>query len=440
LDIINLLLIALLIVATAFFVASEFAVVKVRASRIDQLVAEGHPKAPAVKKVIENLDGYLSACQLGITITALGLGMLGKPTVESLLFPVFVAFDIPKEFSDFLSYAIAFGSITFLHVVIGELAPKSIAIQKAEEVSLWLAKPLIWFYVLLYPFIWTLNGSARVLVRMFGFAQMNEHDSTHSEEELRILMSQSLKSGQINKSEYKYVEKVFEFDDRIAKEIMVPRTQMVCLSADASFEENLNIIKSEQFTRYPVIVEEDKDNVIGIVNTKELFLAHIQDIEIRISDYLRPVLSVIETVPVQSLLRRMQQEQVHMTVLIDEYGGTAGLITIEDIIEEIVGEIRDEFDAEERDMVEKVQKDNIIIDGKVLIAEVNELLGLNLDDEEIDTISGWLYTQIPDISEGVKYEHEGYLYTIVEMDRLRISKVEIKKQAAQEKPLTPVEK
>jgi CBS domain containing-hemolysin-like protein len=429
LEIINLFLIALLIIGTAFFVAAEFAVVKVRASRIDQLISEGNKNAAAVKTIIGNLDGYLSACQLGITITALALGMLGEPTLEILFHPLFVSLQIPPAIVTPLSIAIAFALITFLHVVVGELAPKTLAIQKAETVSLWLARPLIGFYKLLYPFIWALNGSARLLVRIFGLEQVSEHEFAHSEEELRILLSESLKGGQINKNEYKYVNNIFEFDDRLAKEIMVPRTQMVCLYADLPFDENLKIIESEQFTRYPV-VDQDKDNITGVVNMKELFMAHIQNKSIRIADYVRPVLTVIETIPIHSLLRRMQKEQVHMAILIDEYGGTAGIITIEDMVEEIVGEIRDEFDAEERPMVEK-DKDNMVLDGKVLINEVNELLGIELDDEEIDTIGGWLYTQIPDIKEGIEYEYEGFLFKIIEMDRLRISKIEIKSSEQQ---------
>jgi CBS domain containing-hemolysin-like protein len=425
LEIINLLLIALLITGTAFFVAAEFAVVKVRPSRIDQLIMGGNKNAGAVKTIIDNLDGYLSACQLGITITALGLGMLGEPTVERLLHPLFVALQIPEGLVTPLTIVIAFSAITFLHVVLGELAPKTFAIQKAETISLMLARPLIGFYKLLYPFIWALNGSARFFVRLLGMRQVSEHEVAHSEEELRIILSESLKGGQINKAEYRYVSNIFEFDDRLAKEIMVPRTQMVCLYSNLPFEENLEIIRSEQFTRYPV-VEEDKDNIIGVVNMKELFMAHVQNRSIQISEYVRPVLTVIETIQVQSLLKRMQKERVHMAVLIDEYGGTAGIITVEDIIEEIVGEIRDEFDAEERPMVEQGQ-DKMILDGKVLINEVNDLLGIELEDDDMDTIGGWLYTQISDVNEGIEYEYEGFLFKIVEMDRLRISKVEIQR-------------
>jgi CBS domain containing-hemolysin-like protein len=224
LDIFNLFLVALLIFFTAFFVAVEFAVVKVRPTRIDQLVEEGNKKAVAAKKVISNLDGALSACQLGITLTSLGLGWLGEPTVEHLLHPAFVDLNLPETVSKTLSFLIAFGSITFLHVVLGELAPKTVAIQKAEAVSMALSRPLLWFTKVMYPFIWLLNGSARLFTKMLGFREVTEHEVAHSEEELRIILSESYKRGEINKSEYNYVNRVFKFDNRVAKEIMVPRT------------------------------------------------------------------------------------------------------------------------------------------------------------------------------------------------------------------------
>ena len=238
-DIINLVLIAILIALTAFFVASEFAIVKVRSTRVDQLIEEGNVNAIPAKSVISNLDEYLSTCQLGITMTALGLGWIGEATVERILLPVFIQFNIPDSVSHVLSIAIAFSFITFIHVVVGELAPKTLAIQKAEKITLLFAKPLIGFNKLMYPFIWVLNGSARILTRMFGLKAVTEHDIAHSEEELRIIVSESYKSGEINQSEFKYVNKIFEFDDRIAKEIMVPRTEIATLSKMDTIQEFL---------------------------------------------------------------------------------------------------------------------------------------------------------------------------------------------------------
>nr|WP_309101408.1 hemolysin family protein [Fredinandcohnia onubensis] len=427
-------MVAILIALTAFFVASEFAIVKVRSTRIDQLVAEGRKSATAAKTVISNLDEYLSACQLGITVTALGLGFLGESTVEALLHPLFGILNIPDSFSSVLSIALAFLTITFLHVVVGELAPKTIAIQKAERITLFFARPLIFFYKLMFPFIWVLNGSARLLTGLFGFKRISEHDIAHTEEELRLILSESYKNGEINQSEYKYVNNIFEFDDRVAKEIMVPRTEIIALENDKTVQEILTIMTSEKYTRYPV-VDGDKDHIIGLVNLKELLTDVVTGTGAdgkTIEDYTRPIIHVIESIPIQELLAKMQRERVHMAILIDEYGGTSGLVTVEDIIEEIVGEIRDEFDTDEKPAVQKINDTTTILDGKVLIGEVNDLFGLQIDDTDVDTISGWILTEQIDIHPGDKIPFGDYEFRIIEMDGHHIKSLEIKKIIQQE--------
>ncbi|MGP4079772.1 hemolysin family protein [Pseudalkalibacillus sp. R45] len=419
----KLLSVAILIALTAFFVAAEFAIVKVRSTKIDKLVEDGNKKAVAARKVLDNLDGYLSACQLGITITALGLGWLGEPTVEQILHPVFEEFAISETLASTLSFIIAFSAITFLHVVLGELAPKTIAIQKAERISLLLSRPLILFYKIMYPFIWALNGSARVFTRLLGFKQANEHEVAHSEEELRIILSESYKSGEINKSELHYVNKIFEFDDRTAKEIMVPRTEMVCMFTDEPMEENISIMSNEKFTRYPV-ADGDKDHIIGLVNIKEVFNSLLLKEERPLNEFIRPVHKVIETTPIKTLLVHMQKERVHMMILVDEYGGTAGLVTVEDIIEEIVGEIRDEFDTEEKPQIEKLDRKHAILDGKALISDVNEFFKIEIDDSELDTIGGWLLTQSSDISIDEEYTFEHVTFRIIEADDQQIKRID----------------
>ena len=240
---IKLLAIFILIAITAFFVASEFAIVKVRSSRINQLIEDGHKRAVPAKQVISHLDEYLSACQLGITVTALGLGWLGEPTVEELLHPLFDKLGVDASVSSILSFIIAFAFVTFLHVVVGELAPKTMAIQKAEQLALMFSTPLILFYRIMFPFIWVLNGSARVLTGLFGIKPASEGEVAHSEEELRIILSESFKSGEINQSEYKYVNQIFEFDERIANEIMVPRTEMVVIEKGMRLLEVVELFK-----------------------------------------------------------------------------------------------------------------------------------------------------------------------------------------------------
>lgn len=423
----QLFMIVLLILFTAFFVATEFAVIRIRPSRVDQLVLEGRKNAVALQKVTANLDGYLSACQLGITITSLGLGWLGEPTVEALLEPVFERLDMPEQVTGPVAFLIAFTSVTYLHVVIGELAPKSAAIRKAEPIALLCAVPIIWFNRIMYPFIWLLNSSANRLVRLLGMRPAKEHEEAHSEDEIRIILSESYESGKINKTELGYVNRIFTFDDLLAREIMVPRTDMICLYTDKSLADNLKIIKREQYTRFPV-ASGSKDNIAGIISTKKFFLKYDNNPEFDFASLLMPALTVPDVMPVKSLLRKMQAEQVHMALLLDEYGGTSGLITIEDILEEIVGEIRDEFDKDEKKPIDMVEPGRYMVEGKVLLSELNEILGTHLPNDGVHTIGGWLYSENPDVKIGDTVEHEDLVFAVKEMEKHRIRKVEIMKE------------
>lgn len=425
-------MVAILIALTGFFVATEFAIVKIRSTRIDQLVAEGNKNAIAAKTVISNLDEYLSACQLGITITALGLGWLGEPTIEDILHPVFEQLQLSDSLASIISFSIAFATITFLHVVVGELAPKTMAIQKAEEITLLFSKPVILFYKIMYPIIKTLNGSARLLTGLFGLKPVSEHEIAHTEEELRMILSESYKSGEINQSEYKYVNNIFEFNDRIAKEIMVPRTEMVGFEKDLVIEDFISTATEENYTRYP-IYEGDKDHIIGMINMKEVLTDFVKKRNMNepIIKYSRPVIKVMESMPIHDLLLKMQKERVHMAILVDEYGGTAGLVTVEDIIEEIVGDIRDEFDHDEVPDIKKVNDNKTIIDGKVLIEEVNDLFGLDIDDTDVDTISGWILTEKMEAKEGDKIALGEYEFKILEMEGYHIKSLEIVRMLSQ---------
>lgn len=422
---INLVLVAFLIGLSAFFVAVEFALVRIRPSRIDQMIAEGNKRALAVKQAVANLDGYLSACQLGITITSLGLGWLGEPTVEKILHPVFESMSMPEAVSSFLSFVIAFVAITYLHVVVGELAPKTIAIRKAEAVALLTSTPIIWFNRIMYPFIWLLNSSANQLVKLFGIKPASEHEDAHSEEELQIIINESFESGKINQAEFGYVSRIFAFDEMLAKEIMVPRTDMVCLYVNRSNEENLDIIRQEQYTRFPV-VNESKDDIIGIINTKQFFLElYGNDEPVDLSSLIQPVSAVHETTPVKDLLKKMQKDGVHIAVLVDEYGGTSGIVTIEDVLEQIVGEIRDEFDADEVEDIQVINENYVIMDGKVSLSKVNDMFTSNLDADEWDTIGGWLYSHRPEMNEQEEYEFENLTFVLLEKDKNRFYKVAV---------------
>jgi len=422
-------MIAVLIALTAFFVAAEFAIVKVRSSRIDQLVAEKKRGAVAAKKVTTSLDEYLSACQLGITVTALGLGYLGEPTFEHLIHPVVEFLGLNGTIASTISFILAFSFMTFIHVVIGELAPKTVAIQKAESISLILSTPLIVFYKIAYPFIWALNSSARFFTGLFGVKPASESEEVHTEEELRIILSESFESGEINQAEYKYLNNIFEFDNRLAKEIMVPRTEIIGLYAEDPIEEQIEIIKNEKYTRYPVFGE-DKDDILGIVNVKDFFIRYLDEKVEKTYDfanYTRPVIQVIETIAIHDLLLLMQKKRIPLAILYDEYGGTAGLLTMEDILEEIVGEIRDEYDDDEKPAVQHISESHKIVDGKVLITEINDLFGLYVDQDDVDTIGGWILTQNHDIQQGESVIFEDFEFKVVELDSHQVKLVEIKK-------------
>lgn len=421
---------AALIALTAFFVACEFAIVKVRSSRLNQLIEEGNKRAVLSKKIVDNLDEYLSACQLGITITALGLGMLGEPTVKILMAPVFEMLDLAPNVETFLSFALALAVVTYLHVVVGELAPKTIALIKAEQMTLSLSRPLDIFYKMMYPVIKGMNGSARLVVKLLGYKSISELEAAHTEEELRIILSDSLRGGEINQSEYKYVNRIFEFDDRIAKEIMVPRTEMETIDKQLTLKEVFDMIDVEQYTRYPII-DGDKDHVIGLINMKHLLTAYIKDPKNGskpVTAYMQPIIHVIETKPIGDLLRKIQRERIHMAVLLDEYGGTSGLVTIEDILEEIVGEIRDEFDLDELPELRKIGMDHYLIDAKMLIENVNDALHIDIIEEDLDTIGGWFMDQRFEAVPGEKIIEQGYEFKVNEVDGHHIIYLEVKKQ------------
>lgn len=340
--ILNLSLIALFILLTAFFVGAEFAILKVRMSRIDQLIAEGNKKAVTAKKVTQDLDYYLSACQLGITVTALILGALGEPTVEKMLAPVFNYLNLGEALSTALSYVIALSVVTFLHVVLGELMPKTLAIQYAEKMTLLLAPPLYWFGQVSRPFIALLNGSARLLLKGFGVKPAG-HDEVYSEEELKMIVTQSYEGGEINQTELAYLENIFAFDTRQLKDIMIPRAEMVMLEKQQTLEQMVAIIEAFEYTRYPVIdITKKKNDVIGFINTKEMLTDIAAGRSNDVTAFIQDILRFKQSTAIKEVFLKMQQTRKHMAVVTDGKGVIIGLVTMEDILSEIVGEIHDE--------------------------------------------------------------------------------------------------
>ncbi|MCC4722638.1 hemolysin family protein [Salinicoccus sp. RF5] len=424
----NLILFVILILLTMLFVGSEFALVKARLSRIDQLIEEGNRKARRVRKMTRELDYYLSACQLGITVTALGLGWIGESTFEVVLHPLFELMGIPDQLTTVLTVALAFIIVTFIHVVVGELAPKTVAIQYAEKLALALSGPLYFFGVIMKPLIWTMNGAARFLVRLVGFKDVAV-EQAHSEDELKIIMTQSYQSGEINQTELAYMQNIFSFDERLAKDIMVPRTQMITLTDPVNIEDVLENVKEHNYTRYPVTDESgDKDQIIGFLNVREFLTNHVSDEEVRPEDHIHEIPMLTEVSRISDALVKMQRERVHIALIIDEYGGTAGMITMEDILEEIVGEIRDEFDEDEEPDIVKVEDDIYHINGRVLLDDLNEQFDITFDNsDDIDTIGGWLQSINTDIETDDYVNTEEDKWIVLDMDSHLIKQVALLK-------------
>lgn len=433
--IINLVIFFLLIALTTVFVGSEFALVKVRSTRIEQLADEGNGSAKIVKKMIANLDYYLSACQLGITVTSLGLGWLGEPTFEKLLHPLFNILHLPSAVTTTISFVISFIVVTYLHVVLGELAPKSIAIQHTEKLALTYARPLYYFGNVMKPLIWLMNGSARVIIRMLGVNPDAQADAM-SEEEIKIIINNSYNGGEINQTELNYMQNIFSFDERHAKDIMVPRTQMVTLNEPFNVDELLDTIKEHQFTRYPITEDGDKDHIKGFINVKEFLTEYASGKTIKISNYIHELPMISETTRISDALVSMQREHVHISLIIDEYGGTAGILTMEDILEEIVGEIRDEFDDDEINDIVKLEEDMYQINGRVLLDDLHEKFDITFEDsEDIDTIGGWLQAhntnlQVEDYID-TKYDR----WIVSEMDNHQLVWVVLKYQFNETRPV-----
>ncbi|MEN6413048.1 MAG: hemolysin family protein [Veillonellales bacterium] len=427
----NLIFVIFLVLLNGFFVAAEFAMVKVRSTRIDTLLQEGNTRARSAKKLVDHLDAYLSGCQLGITLASLGLGWIGEPAVAEIIKPVLAAFGLSPQVIHTIAFAIAFSIITALHIILGELAPKSLAIQKADSVTLWTSVPLIGFCKLMYPFIWVLNTTANRLLHTVGIQTANEHEAAHTEEEIRILMEESQKQGYINKTELTFVDNIFDFAERNAREVMIPRTDMVCLYAEDSFAENLDKALTEQLTRYPVC-DPDKDSIIGFVHIKDLLNAVAKGQRPDIRKIAREIIAIPESMPISDLLRLLQKNRSQIAIVVDEYGGTAGLVTVEDILEEIVGEIQDEFDEEEP-LVEPAEDNGYWVDGRLPIHEANEIFGLKLDSDDFDTIGGWMYSQVempPKIDQKIEYEDCEFI--IKEVNNVRIHRIFLRKREKNE--------
>jgi CBS domain containing-hemolysin-like protein len=430
----NIGLVLLLVLLNGFFVAAEFAMVKVKGSRIDALAQTGHIRAKIARSITANLDAYLSACQLGITLSSLGLGWVGEGAIAIILEPLLRPFQLTDSVIHSVSFVAGFMIITALHITLGEQFPKRYAIRKFESFTLLSSIPLLMFYKIMSPFIWVLNGASGWLLKRAGIEPSAEQESAHTEDEIRILMKESGRNGHMDSTELALMDNIFDFAETSAREIMIPRTEMICLYAHTSFEANKTIAITEMHTRYPVC-DPDKDNVIGFVHIKDLLRSDITCENLK--NVTRPIMRVPELMPISNLLKLMQKKKSQMALLIDEYGGTSGLVTFEDIIEEIVGEIQDEFD-EERPQIEKKDEITFSIDGRLLIEEVNSFFGLDMESDDYDTIGGWMYSQIEiPPKKNQKIYHYPFEFMIDETDHLRITRIVVRRMNAKPESDSP---
>lgn len=386
-----LVVVALLLVfLNGFFVAAEFSIVKVRATRIEELINKGAKRAPWARRLVENMDEYLSATQLGITLASLGLGWIGEPAFAELFRPLFEDWGrLEPVLAHSLAVAVAFALITFLHIVLGELAPKSLAIQLPEPVVMASAAPMIFFYKISYPLIWSLNSTANFFLRMVGIRPASESESAHSEEELRMILAHSHEKGVLGHDERRLLERVFDFADRSVRQIMVPAGDVVFLDTQKSFDENLKTAMKHGHTRYP-LCDGALDQIIGVIHVKDLLWRyHELGPKFELNVIQRPVRFVPESKLIKSLLQEFRRSQMHLSIVVDEFGSTVGVVTLEDILEELVGEIQDEFDQEDpTPMIQKRDEKHFLVHGRTLIEEIESRFKLELNDRENDTIAG----------------------------------------------------
>ena len=388
-----ILLAFFLVFLNGFFVATEFALVKVRATRLAELSKKGNKSAKLAESLVARLDAYLSATQLGITLASLGLGWVGEPAFAHLFQPFFDGLPFLRStMSHTASLTAAFVLITFLHIVFGELAPKSLAIRRAEATTLIVARPIIAFHFVFYPLIWSLNGLANLTLRLLRLGgAASEHDSSHSEEELQMLMAHSHAGGRIPVMRQRLLQNVFTFGRRTARQMLIPRTDVAILSIDRPFVELVEQVRVSGHTRYPVC-EGDLDRVLGILHIKDLPL--VDPGREGFEKVLRPPLFVPESMGAERLLLNFQEQRQHLAIVVDEYGGASGILTLEDVIEELVGDVQDEFDEEAPQLL-KVRQGGYLVSAGMLLEAVAAQLGVTLEENvDADTIGGYVQLQL----------------------------------------------
>ncbi|RAW03415.1 hemolysin family protein [Pseudochryseolinea flava] len=420
----DILLTLFLVFLNGFFVAAEFAIVKVRSSQI--ALQAGNSSKRAAQIIIDNLDGFLAATQLGITLASLGLGWVGEDVVSKMIISVMHSFDlkITEEAAHNISIPIAFATLTVLHIVFGELAPKSLAIRYPTSTTLSVSIPLRVFYFIFKPFIRLLNGLANLILRPFGIRPVSEQD-IHSEEELKLIIAESEEGGAIESSERELIQNVFDFDDRIVKQVMVPRIKISGINSNVTLDQALQIVMKEGYSRYP-IYDHNLDEIKGILHGKDIIFHYINKTNKSLLEIAHQPYFVTENKPIDHLLREFQKKKVQMAIVISEYGGTIGIVTMEDIIEELVGEIQDEHDHEAQIVTQHDNMYQVIATSS--IHDINKVLDEPFpESEDYDTLAGLLLLHKPfDLREGEEFDLDGYHVKIVKMNKTLPEIVELR--------------
>jgi len=418
-------LVIVLVIANGFFVSAEFALVAVRRSRIDQLAAAGDSSAKFVQRALKQLDRYISGTQLGITLSTLALGWIGEPALASLIDRGFAAVGIAAPSAVAHSAAAlttAFLIITFLHIVLGELAPKSVALTKPEAVSKLVARPLMLFSTLAYPGIWVLNGAANYLLRLFRIEPVSEIEHIHSPDELRLLVTHSAEHGRLNETDTAMLAGVFDFHEKKARDVMRPRTEIVALPINAAADEVWEVLRAERYSRYPVYTD-SLDDVTGVFLAKDLWL-HDDEKPFVLAEHVRPTLYVPDNRPAERVLDDLRRTRFHMAVVLDEYGGTAGILTLEDLIEEVIGDINDEYDMATRQAVEANGVLELV--GSMSLVDVRSDYALDIPEGDWSTLGGFVFGELGRLAKmGDRVRFPGGELEVVAMDGRRVAAVRV---------------
>ncbi|HEX2780572.1 MAG TPA: hemolysin family protein [Gemmatimonadaceae bacterium] len=416
-----------LVVANAFFVAAEFALVGARRSRIDELAQQGSGGARSAQRALKHLDRYISATQLGITLASLALGWIGEPAVAGAIHRLLAVFGTGASaalIETGASVIVAFIIITFLHIVLGELAPKSLALAKPEGVSMWVARPLIWFARLMYPAIWVLNSASSFMLRLVGMRPVSESERVHSPEELRLLVMQSRAHGVLDESDTAMLAGVFDFHNKKARDVMRPRTEIVAIDVDCDEEEIRALLRRERYSRYPVY-RDTLDDVIGVFLAKDLWLEEGDERRaFALERYVRQALYVPDSRPAERVLDDLRRTRAHMAVVLDEYGGTAGILTLEDLVEEVIGDIADEYDATTRDSIEV---DGVLeLAGSLSLVDVRRDHRVPVPEGEWTTLGGYTFARLGRLPKmGDRVPYPGGELEVVAMDGRRVAAVRV---------------